>query len=38
LERVGARFARLAFSPVMQQYVVPHAEDVLAAIRRTVGS
>jgi pyruvate dehydrogenase E1 component beta subunit len=38
IERVGARFAPLAFAPVMEQYVVPHAEDVLAAIRRTVGS
>jgi acetoin:2,6-dichlorophenolindophenol oxidoreductase subunit beta len=37
IERVGARFAPLAFAPVMEQYVVPHAEDVLAAIKRTVG-
>ncbi len=37
VERVGAKFAPLAFAPVMEQYVVPHAEDVLAAIRRTVG-
>jgi acetoin:2,6-dichlorophenolindophenol oxidoreductase subunit beta len=37
IERVGARFAPLAFAPVMEQYVVPHADDVLAAIRRTVG-
>jgi pyruvate dehydrogenase E1 component beta subunit len=37
IERVGAKFAPLAFAPVMEQYVVPHAEDVLAAIRRTVG-
>ncbi|HZT92431.1 MAG TPA: alpha-ketoacid dehydrogenase subunit beta [Gaiellaceae bacterium] len=38
IERVGAKFAPLAFAPVMEQYVVPHAEDVLAAIRRTVGT
>ena len=36
IERVGARFAPLAFSPVMENYAVPHAADVLAAIRRTV--
>ncbi|HEY0415153.1 MAG TPA: alpha-ketoacid dehydrogenase subunit beta [Gaiellaceae bacterium] len=38
IERVGAKFAPLAFAPVMEQFVVPHAEDVLAAIKRTVGS
>jgi pyruvate dehydrogenase E1 component beta subunit len=37
IERVGAKFAPLAFAPVMEQFVVPHAEDVLAAIKRTVG-
>jgi pyruvate dehydrogenase E1 component beta subunit len=37
IERVGAKFAPLAFAPVMEQYVVPHPEDVLAAIKRTVG-
>ncbi len=36
IERVGARFAPLAFAPAMEQWVVPHAEDVLEAIRRTV--
>ena len=36
IERVGARFAPLPFAPVMEQWVVPHAEDVLEAIRRTV--
>src|SRR5918912_94982 len=36
VERVGARFAPLPFAPVMEEYVVPHAEDVLAAIKRTV--
>jgi acetoin:2,6-dichlorophenolindophenol oxidoreductase subunit beta len=37
VERVGARFAPIPFAPVMEDYVVPHAGDVLAAIRRTVG-
>ena len=36
IERVGARFAPLPFAPVMEDYVVPHAADVLAAIRRTL--
>jgi pyruvate dehydrogenase E1 component beta subunit len=36
IERVGAKFAPLAFAPAMEQYVVPHASDVLEAIRRTV--
>ena len=36
IERVGARFAPLPFAPAMEQWVVPHAEDVLEAIRRTV--
>jgi pyruvate dehydrogenase E1 component beta subunit len=36
IERVGAKFAPLPFAPVMEQHVVPHAEDVLEAIRRTV--
>jgi pyruvate dehydrogenase E1 component beta subunit len=36
IERVGAKFAPLPFAPAMEQYVVPHAEDVLEAIRRTV--
>ncbi len=36
IERVGARFAPLPFAPVMEEYVVPHAADVLEAIRRTV--
>jgi acetoin:2,6-dichlorophenolindophenol oxidoreductase subunit beta len=34
VERVGAKFAPLAFAPPMEQYVIPHAEDVLSAIRR----
>ncbi len=36
IERVGAKFAPLAFAPAMEQWVVPHADDVLDAIRRTV--
>ena len=36
IERVGARFAPLAFAPAMEQWVVPHAADVLDAIHRTV--
>ena len=35
--RVGAKFVPLPFAPVMEEYVVPHAKDVLEAIRRTVG-
>src|ERR1700704_3197084 len=34
---VGSKFAPVAFAPVMEEYVIPHAADVLAAIRRTVG-
>ena len=37
VERVGARFAPLPFAPVMEEFVVPHHGDVLAAIHRTVG-
>jgi pyruvate/2-oxoglutarate/acetoin dehydrogenase E1 component len=37
VERVGARFTPLPFAPVMEQFVIPHAEDVLQAIKRTVG-
>jgi pyruvate/2-oxoglutarate/acetoin dehydrogenase E1 component len=36
IERVGATFTPLPFAPVMEEFVVPHADDVLAAIRRTV--
>ncbi|HUF02236.1 MAG TPA: alpha-ketoacid dehydrogenase subunit beta [Gaiellaceae bacterium] len=35
IERVGAKFAPLPFAPVMEQHVVPHAEDVFEAIKRT---
>jgi pyruvate dehydrogenase E1 component beta subunit len=37
VERVGAKFAPLPFAPVMEEFVVPHQADVLAAIYRTVG-
>src|SRR3954447_3980046 len=37
IERVGAKFSPLPFAPVMEQFVVPQPEDVLAAIRRTMG-
>jgi acetoin:2,6-dichlorophenolindophenol oxidoreductase subunit beta len=37
IERVGARFTPLPFAPVMEEWCVPHADDVLEAIRRTVG-
>jgi pyruvate dehydrogenase E1 component beta subunit len=36
IERVGARFGPLPFAPGLEQWVVPHADDVLDAIRRTV--
>jgi len=37
IERVGAKFTPLPFAPVMEEWVVPQADDVLAAINRTVG-
>src|SRR5213595_2094590 len=36
IERVGARFTPLPFAPVMEEWCVPHADDVLDAIRTTV--
>jgi acetoin:2,6-dichlorophenolindophenol oxidoreductase subunit beta len=36
IERVGAKFAPLPFAPVMEEFVVPHASDVLDAIHRTL--
>jgi pyruvate dehydrogenase E1 component beta subunit len=36
VQRVGAKFTPLPFAPVMEQFVVPHEQDVLAAIKRTV--
>jgi pyruvate/2-oxoglutarate/acetoin dehydrogenase E1 component len=37
IERVGAKFVPIPFAPVMEEFVVPNAEDVLQAIKRTVG-
>ena len=37
IERVGAKFVPLPFAPVMEEFVIPHADDVLDAILRTVG-
>ena len=36
VERVGAKFAPLAFAPAMEQWAVPHAADVLEAVKRTM--
>jgi pyruvate dehydrogenase E1 component beta subunit len=36
IERVGAKFGPLPFAPALEQAVVPHADDVLEAVRRTV--
>jgi pyruvate/2-oxoglutarate/acetoin dehydrogenase E1 component len=36
IERVGGQFAPLPFAPVMEEFVVPHEQDVLDAILRTV--
>jgi acetoin:2,6-dichlorophenolindophenol oxidoreductase subunit beta len=36
VERVGAKFAPIPFAPVMEEFVVPHQADVLAAVKRTV--
>jgi len=36
IERVGAKFTPIPFAPVMEQFVVPHADDVLQAVYRTV--
>jgi pyruvate dehydrogenase E1 component beta subunit len=35
VERVGSKFTPLPFAPVMEEFVVPHAADVLAAVKRT---
>jgi acetoin:2,6-dichlorophenolindophenol oxidoreductase subunit beta len=37
VERVGAEFVPVPFAPVMEEYVIPLADDVLAAVKRTVG-
>src|SRR5436305_8929104 len=36
IQRVGAKFAPLAFAPAMEQFVIPQVDYVLAAVRRTV--
>ena len=36
VERVGSTFTPIPFAPVMEDYVIPHEEDVMAAIKRTV--
>ena len=36
IERVGAKFGPLPFAPGLEQWVVPHAADVLEAVRRTL--
>ena len=36
IERVGAKFTPIPFAPVMEEFVVPHAKDVVQAIQRTV--
>ena len=36
IERVGAKFALLAFAPPMEQFDHPPGADVLAAVKRTV--
>ncbi|HEY7604864.1 MAG TPA: alpha-ketoacid dehydrogenase subunit beta [Gaiellaceae bacterium] len=36
IERVGSKFTPIPFAPVMEEFVVPHAADVLEAIRKTV--
>jgi acetoin:2,6-dichlorophenolindophenol oxidoreductase subunit beta len=37
IERVGAKFVPIPFAPVMEEFVIPHKADVLAAVKRTVG-
>jgi acetoin:2,6-dichlorophenolindophenol oxidoreductase subunit beta len=37
VERVGAKFTPLPFAPVMEEWVVPQADDVLKAVLTTVG-
>ncbi|MDX6512239.1 MAG: acetoin:2,6-dichlorophenolindophenol oxidoreductase subunit beta [Gaiellaceae bacterium] len=37
IERVGAKFTPLPFAPVMEEWCVPHSEDVLEAVYLTVG-
>jgi pyruvate/2-oxoglutarate/acetoin dehydrogenase E1 component len=37
VERVGAKFTPIPFAPVMESFVIPHDDDVLAAVKRTMG-
>src|SRR5205823_13120608 len=37
IERVGSKFSPIPFAPIMEEFVVPHAADVLEAVYRTVG-
>ena len=37
IERVGSKFTPLPFAPVMEEWVIPHSNDVLEAVYRTVG-
>jgi len=37
IARVGAKFTPIPFAPAMEEWVVPHVKDVLAAIKKTVG-
>lgn len=36
IERVGAKFTPIPFAPVMEEYVIPHEADVMAAVKRTL--
>ena len=38
IERVGAKFAPIPFAPVMEEFVVLAANDVVEAIQRTVAN
>jgi pyruvate dehydrogenase E1 component beta subunit len=37
IARVGAKFTPIPFAPAMEEWVVPHVKEVLAAIKKTVG-
>src|SRR5438045_2766218 len=37
IERVGSKFTPIPFAPIMEEFVVPHAADVLEAVYRTGG-
>ena len=36
VERVGSTFTPIPFARVMEEFVIPHEEDVMAAVKRTV--